>query len=144
MEQNRRTLLQSILGALGLAAVRPQLALCKSVPPTRFSYDETFTDMVDFFSRHYGPKQPILKPFGPKAHALAFGDPKYDAPITIIDGSVRSSKTWAMIVKMFLLGEYDVPGIRLAGYSRRAVQYNMLDTSRRPKEIWGNRERMRR
>jgi PBSX family phage terminase large subunit len=34
-----------------------------------------------------------------------------------------------MIVKMFLLGEYDVPGIRLlAGYSRRAVQYNMLDT----------------
>jgi hypothetical protein len=117
--QNRRTLLQSILWALGLA-VKPGPGLALSEPA------EPLPRGGSPYTLYPGT---VLKPFGPKAHALAFGNPEYDAPITIVGGGVRSSKTFAMLVKMILLNEYDVPGLRLlAGYSRLSMQYNILDT----------------
>ncbi len=68
-----------------------------------------------------------LLPFGEKAHRFAFRHPREDRRITILEGSVRSSKTWASIVKIVLLSKYDVAGQRLiTGQSKATIKSNVL------------------
>ena len=67
-------------------------------------------------------------PFGRKAHAFATRHPYEDAPINILEGAVRSSKTWSMIPKILQLSRYDVGGQRvLTGASKQTVYNNVLN-----------------
>ena len=69
-----------------------------------------------------------LKPFGGKAHRFAFRLPVLDKRITILEGAVRSSKTWALIIKILILCKYDVPGQRLiTGVSKGTIKANVLN-----------------
>lgn len=54
--------------------------------------------------------------------------PKHDAFINILQGSVRSSKTWTMIPKLiFLLNNYDVQGDKIIfGVSKETIYNNVL------------------
>lgn len=68
-----------------------------------------------------------LLPFGEKAHNFAFRHPSQDKRITILEGAVRSSKTWATIIKILVLCKYDVPGQRLiTGTSKATIKANIL------------------
>lgn len=68
-----------------------------------------------------------LLPYGPKAARFAARDPKLDAFITILEGSVRSSKTWAMMPKIIQLCGYKVAGHRvITGVSKQTVYNNVL------------------
>lgn len=70
----------------------------------------------------------MLKPFGKKAHAFATRPPLHDAPINILEGAVRSAKTWSMIPKLLQLAAYPVEGHRiLTGVSKQTIQNNVLD-----------------
>lgn len=69
-----------------------------------------------------------LLPFGAKAHRFLARDPSRDKRITILEGSVRSSKTWQLIVKIVILCRYRVAGQRLIiGVSKQVVKANLLD-----------------
>jgi len=69
----------------------------------------------------------MLKPFGPKAHNFAYRHASLDAKITLLEGSVSSSKTWAMMVKLCFLSQYRVAGRKIiAGFSRASVYTNVL------------------
>lgn len=73
----------------------------------------------------------MLKPFGEKAHRFAYRHPKDDAPLNILEGSVRSSKTWAVMVKTAFLTQYRVPGKKLIiGNSKQSVYNNVLSDLR--------------
>ena len=68
-----------------------------------------------------------ILPFGTKAHAFGVRHPQDDAPINILEGAVRSSKTWAMIPKLLSLSRYDVDGHRvLTGVSKQTIYNNVL------------------
>ena len=64
------------------------------------------------------------------AKALKFirRHPKHDALINILEGSVRSGKTWAMIPKLlFMLNNYDVAGDKIIfGVSKETIYNNVL------------------
>ena len=69
-----------------------------------------------------------LLPFGAKAHEFVFRPPSQDKRITILEGSVRSSKTWQEIVKCVILCKYDVDGERLIiGVSKASIKSNLLN-----------------
>lgn len=69
-----------------------------------------------------------MKPFGRKAHAFATRPPYLDAPINILEGAVRSSKTWAMIPKLLALSAYEVEGHRIiTGVSKQTIYNNVLN-----------------
>lgn len=70
----------------------------------------------------------IVKPFGRKAHAFISRHPSQDKKYTLLEGSVRSSKTWAVDAKLILrLCSYDVPGKRvICGATKQTVYKNML------------------
>lgn len=69
-----------------------------------------------------------LKPFGVKAHNFIARPAAQDKRITILEGSVRSSKTWACTVKIVGLCTYKVEGQRLiTGASKSAIKANVLD-----------------
>jgi PBSX family phage terminase large subunit len=69
-----------------------------------------------------------LQPFGEKAHAFAFRLVEQDKRINILDGSIRSSKTWSMIPKMLQLCDYEVEGQRIiTGVSKQTIKQNILN-----------------
>lgn len=70
----------------------------------------------------------IFKPFGKKAHDFVKRHPKYDKKYTLLEGSVRSSKTFAVDAKLILqLCNYNVPGKRvICGATKQTVYKNML------------------
>ena len=69
-----------------------------------------------------------LLPFGKKAARFIARDPKDDARINVLVGSVRSAKTWSMMMKIFALCYYDVEGQRvLTGVSKLAIYRNVLN-----------------
>jgi PBSX family phage terminase large subunit len=69
----------------------------------------------------------MLKPFGEKALLFIQNNPEYDCRITILEGAVRSSKTWALMIKMVRLCAYKVKGRRiLVGFSRQSIINNVL------------------
>jgi hypothetical protein len=74
------------------------------------------------------PETRIVKPFGVKAHRFIMRDPRLDKKYTILEGSVRSSKTFTIDVKTIVqYSRYEVPGKRfIAGVSKDAVMRNML------------------
>ncbi|HXS93042.1 MAG TPA: terminase large subunit [Candidatus Limnocylindrales bacterium] len=73
-------------------------------------------------------REPKLLPFGEKAHEFVFRDPAKDKRVTILEGSVRSSKTWQLIVKIVLLCKYRVAGQRIiVGVSKEVIKANLLN-----------------
>ena len=73
-------------------------------------------------------REPKLRSFGPKAHEFVFRPPSQDKRITILEGSVRSSKTWQQIVKCVILCKYEVEGERLIiGLSKASIKSNILN-----------------
>lgn len=74
------------------------------------------------------PTAPVMRRFGKKAHSFITRHPSQDRKYTILEGSVRSSKTFtadAKIIRQYSL--WDVPGKRfIAGLSKDTVHRNML------------------
>jgi len=70
----------------------------------------------------------IFKPFGYKAHNFIKRNPAEDKKYTLLEGSVRSSKTFAVDAKLILkLCAYDVQGKRvICGATKQTVYKNML------------------
>lgn len=70
----------------------------------------------------------IVQPFGEKAHKFITRDPGDDKKYTLLEGSVRSSKTFAIDVKLITkLCSYKVKGKRvICGASKQTVYKNML------------------
>lgn len=69
-----------------------------------------------------------LKPFSRKAADFAYRCPEADRRINILEGAVRSSKTWAMIPKLQLLSRYQVSGHKvIIGVSKQTVYNNILN-----------------
>lgn len=65
--------------------------------------------------------------FSPKALRFVRRHPKWDAFINILEGSVRSGKTWAMIPKLLSLNGYKVQGDRVIfGVSKDTIYNNVL------------------
>jgi hypothetical protein len=66
-------------------------------------------------------------PFGEKARKFCLRDPRDDRRINILEGSVRSAKTWAMIPKILTLCAYKVQGHRVIfGVSKQTIYNNVL------------------
>jgi PBSX family phage terminase large subunit len=69
----------------------------------------------------------VICPFSPKAKRFIARDPADDKLQNLLIGSVRSGKTWAMLVKMLALCRYDIGGKRyIVGWSRDVVMRNVL------------------
>jgi PBSX family phage terminase large subunit len=70
----------------------------------------------------------MLSNFSQKSLNFIRRHPKDDAFINILEGSIRSSKTWTMIPKLlFLLNEYKVAGDRIIfGVSKETIYNNVL------------------
>jgi phage terminase large subunit len=70
----------------------------------------------------------IFKPFGYKAHNFIKRDPAQDKKYTLLEGSVRSSKTFAVDAKLITkLCTYKVEGKRvICGATKQTVYKNML------------------
>jgi len=71
-----------------------------------------------------------IKPFGPKATRFIRRHPSRDALVNILNGAVRSSKTWAVIVKLLTWMAYGwwPGGIGLiTGASKTTIRTNMLN-----------------
>jgi PBSX family phage terminase large subunit len=71
---------------------------------------------------------PIFKPFGVKAHKFIKRHPSEDKKYTLLEGSVRSSKTWAVDAKiLYQLCTYKVAGKRvICGATKQTVYKNIL------------------
>lgn len=68
-----------------------------------------------------------LAKYSPKAKAFIKKRPIDQAAITVLNGSVRSGKTWAMIPKVLQLCKYDVPGLKvITGVSKNTIYNNIL------------------
>lgn len=69
-----------------------------------------------------------VKPFGEKARRFARRPCSQDARVNILEGAIRSAKTWAMIPKIIKLCEYPVAGKKIFfGVSKSTIQNNVLD-----------------
>src|ERR1035437_9350817 len=70
----------------------------------------------------------IFKPFGYKAHNFIKRPPSEDKKYTLLEGSVRSSKTFAVDAKLILqLCSYKIEGKRvICGATKQTVYKNML------------------
>lgn len=70
----------------------------------------------------------IFKPFGHKAHSFIKRHPSLDKKYTLLEGSVRSSKTFAVDAKLILqLCNYKIEGKRvICGATKQTVYKNML------------------
>jgi len=70
----------------------------------------------------------ILKPYTSRVARFAFRPPALDARINILEGAVRSAKTWALHPKALALTRYDVGGIGLfTGVSKQTIYTNVLN-----------------
>src|SRR5208283_2974679 len=69
-----------------------------------------------------------IREYGMKAARFAYRPPEQDKRITILEGAVRSSKTWAMMAKLvFHLNTYPVKGHRvITGVSKQTIYQNVL------------------
>ena len=72
--------------------------------------------------------EPVVKPFGKKSRDFVLRHPSKDRKYTILEGSVRSSKTFTIDAKTIVqYSRYDVVGKRfIAGVSKDTVHRNML------------------
>ena len=70
----------------------------------------------------------VMKPFGEKAHKFIMRPASEDKRYTILEGSVRSSKTFALDAKTIVqLSRYDVAGKRLmTGATKQTLYRNVL------------------
>lgn len=69
-----------------------------------------------------------LKPFGRKAYEFGFRDPRLDKRITILEGAVRSAKTWSLIPKLHHLFDYPVKGLKVfGGVTKSTIKNNILN-----------------
>lgn len=69
-----------------------------------------------------------LRPYGEKAYKFAFRSPSEDAKITLLEGSVRSSKTWTLHPKVIQLVDYRVKGLRVfTGVTKSSIKNNVLN-----------------
>ena len=65
--------------------------------------------------------------FGPKGERFAMRPPEQDWPINILEGAVRSGKTWCLHPKALYCSQYPVEGRRLiTGVSKQSVYNNVL------------------
>jgi PBSX family phage terminase large subunit len=65
--------------------------------------------------------------YGPRAERFAMRPPEKDRPINILEGSVRSGKTWCLHTKAIYGCEYNVGGRKIfTGVSRQSVYNNVL------------------
>ncbi len=70
----------------------------------------------------------VIGAFGEKAQAFVRRPPIDDKRFTLLQGSVRSSKTWSMIPKMIALSAHPIGGLRLVvGESISSVKRNVLE-----------------
>jgi PBSX family phage terminase large subunit len=68
-----------------------------------------------------------LRPFGEKAYNFIMTPVADDPFFTLLEGSIRSSKTWAMMVKLLALSRYKVEGHKvITGRSKNAIRQNVL------------------
>jgi PBSX family phage terminase large subunit len=66
--------------------------------------------------------------FGPRIKKFALRPPELDSFINILEGSVRSGKTWAMIPKILYLCRSGVPGWKvISGVSKQTIFNNVLN-----------------
>lgn len=66
--------------------------------------------------------------FGKKVYDFAFRDPRLDAKFNILEGTVRSGKTWGCNVKLFRLLSYPVKGHNVIfGVTKQTIKNNVLD-----------------
>lgn len=69
-----------------------------------------------------------IQKFGAKSHAFITRPVKDDCFINILEGSIRSGKTWTMIPKILALCDYKVDGQRLmTGVSKQTIYNNVLN-----------------
>lgn len=65
--------------------------------------------------------------FGPRAERFAMRPPEQDLPINILEGAVRSGKTWCLHPKALYCCAYDVEGRKIiTGVSKQSVYNNVL------------------
>jgi PBSX family phage terminase large subunit len=65
--------------------------------------------------------------FGPKAERFAMRPPKFDRSINILEGAVRSGKTWCLHPKAIYCCEYSVGGRKIiTGVSKQSIYNNVL------------------
>jgi PBSX family phage terminase large subunit len=74
------------------------------------------------------PVDEKIREYGLKAARFAHRPAEKDRRITILEGAVRSSKTWAMMAKLlFHLNSYQVKGHRvITGVSKQTIYQNVL------------------
>lgn len=69
----------------------------------------------------------FLESFGPRLERFALQPLEDDRPINILDGSIRSGKTWALLPKVIASCAYDVGGWRVfTGVSKQTIYNNVL------------------
>jgi PBSX family phage terminase large subunit len=65
--------------------------------------------------------------FGPRLERFAMRPPERDCPINILEGAVRSGKTWSLHPKAIYCCDYQVGGKKLiTGVSKQSVYNNVL------------------
>ena len=65
--------------------------------------------------------------FGPRAERFAMRPPEQDWPINILEGAVRSGKTWCLHPKAIYCCDHDIGGRKLiTGIPRQSVYNNVL------------------
>lgn len=70
----------------------------------------------------------FLHRFGPRLEKFVFTPPEQDAQTSILEGAVRSSKTWALHSKILYGCRYPVAGRKLlTGVSKATIKMNVLD-----------------
>jgi PBSX family phage terminase large subunit len=65
--------------------------------------------------------------FGPRAEQFAMRPPEEDSPINILEGAVRSGKTWCLHPKALYCCDYNVAGRKvITGVSKQSIYNNVL------------------
>jgi PBSX family phage terminase large subunit len=66
--------------------------------------------------------------YGPRLKRFSYTPPEEDAKLNILEGSVRSGKTWALIPKILYACRYSVRGWRIiTGVSKSSIFVNVLN-----------------
>jgi PBSX family phage terminase large subunit len=70
----------------------------------------------------------VFLPLGQKCYDFAYRAPEADAWLNILEGSVRSAKTWGCIPKIIALCKYPVKGWRVfTGVTKETIYRNVLN-----------------
>lgn len=74
------------------------------------------------------PSDVVFLPLGAKAYDFAYRPPEDDPWLNILEGSVRSAKTWACIPKIINLCKYQVKGWKVfTGVTKETIYRNVLN-----------------